>query len=322
MSSTLSSTYEAPVIPSRHFPLRPYCYRRVKGGSWKHVSSSKINDQTYHPSSIKLVTWNVDFHSPQVKARLFIALRYLETQVFKCPRGEAPEPCVIMLQEVHRDALPHLLDYEWVRNHFVVTPISHIRWPNECHYGNVTLVSRSLIVVKTCILHFGHSSMSRAGVVVDIKLNTPATAAESREVTMRLINTHLESLPQGEQYRLIQMSILATYLKKKDEVQGGVIVGDMNAICPSDASIAEDVGLRDAWKKGDSDESGFTWGYQGGGEFPAARLDKVLYLPRRGYRVDEPSRIGIGLRAEYIEGGEDIWVSDHYGLVATLRVLR
>lgn len=146
--------------------------------------------------------------------------------------------------------------------------------------------------------------MSRAGVVVDIKLNTPATAAESREVTMRLINTHLESLPQGEQYRLIQMSILATYLKKKDEVQGGVIVGDMNAICPSDASIAEDVGLRDAWKKGDSDESGFTWGYQGGGEFPAARLDKVLYLPRRGYRVDEPSRIGIGLRAEYIEGGD------------------
>jgi tyrosyl-DNA phosphodiesterase 2 len=227
-----------------------------------------------------------------------------------------------MLQEVHRDALPHLLEYEWVRNHFVVTPISHTRWPNENDYGNVTLVSRSLVVVKACILHFGHSSQARTGVVVDIKLNTPATAAESREVTMRLINTHLESMPEGEQCRPIQMSILAAYLKKKDQVQGGVIAGDMNAISPSDASIAEDVGLRDAWRKLDGDESGFTWGYQGGGNFPPSRLDKVLFLPRRGYRVDEPSRIGIDLRAEYIEGGEDIWVSDHYGLVATLRVLR
>jgi tyrosyl-DNA phosphodiesterase 2 len=227
-----------------------------------------------------------------------------------------------MLQEVHSDALPHLLDYGWIRDHFVVTPINHTRWPNESHYGNVTLVSRTLVVVKACILHFGHSSQSRAGVVVDIKLNTPATAAESREVTMRLINTHLESLPDGVHYRPIQLSILASYLKKRDEVQGGVIAGDMNAIGPSEVGFPVDVGLRDAWRKPDGDESGFTWGYQGGGDFPAARLDKVLYLPRRGYKVDEPGRIGIDLRAEYTEGGEDIWVSDHYGLVATLRVLR
>jgi tyrosyl-DNA phosphodiesterase 2 len=318
----MSSIADEPVIPSHHYPLKVYHYRRAKGGAWKHVSGSKINDQTYHPSSIKIVTWNVDFQSPQVRARVHVALQYLEKHVFKCPRGEAPEPCVIMLQEVHSDALPHLLDYGWIRDHFVVTPINHTRWPNESHYGNVTLVSRTLVVVKACILHFGHSSQSRAGVVVDIKLNTPATAAESREVTMRLINTHLESLPDGVHYRPIQLSILASYLKKRDEVQGGVIAGDMNAIGPSEVGFPVDVGLRDAWRKPDGDESGFTWGYQGGGDFPAARLDKVLYLPRRGYKVDEPGRIGIDLRAEYTEGGEDIWVSDHYGLVATLRVLR
>ena len=316
-----SADYEDPVIPSRHFPLKVYYYRHGKG-EWKHVPSSKANEQTYHPSSIKVVTWNVDFQNPQAKARLFAALRYLEVHVFKCPSGEAPEPCIIMLQEVHRDALPHLLEYEWVRNQFVVTPISHTRWPNEGYYGNVTLVSKSLVVVNACILHFGHSSQSRTGVMVDTKLNTPATAAESREVTMRFINTHLESLPDGETYRLIQLSMLASYLKKKNEVHGGVIAGDMNAIGPLDVSLPADEGLKDAWKKQENDESGFTWGYQGGGDFPRARLDKVLYLPRRSYRVDEPSRIGIDLRAEYVEGGEDIWVSDHYGLVATVRVLR
>ena len=319
----MSSDYdESPVIPSRHFPIKAYYYRHAKGGIWKHVSSNKINERTYHPSSIKIVTWNVDFQNAQVKARLFVVLRYLEMHIFKCPPGEPPEPCVIMLQEVHRDALSHLLENEWVRDNFVITPISHTRWPNESLYGNVTLISRSLVVVKACILHFGHSSQSRTGVAVDIKLNTPSTAAESREVTMRLINTHLESLEEGEQYRPIQMSILASYLKKREEVQGGVIAGDMNAISPSDTSLAEDFGLKDAWKKPHNDESGFTWGYQGGGNYPAARLDKVLYVPRRSYRVDEPSRIGVDLRAGYVEGGEDIWVSDHYGLVATLRVLR
>ena len=69
---------------------------------------------------------------------------------------------------------------------------------------------------------------------------------------------------------------------------------------------------------GDMDENGFTWGYQerDPGRFPPGRLDKILYLPRRGYKMDPPERIGVGLKT-----GGGAWVSDHYGLDSTLRLV-
>lgn len=83
------------------------------------------------------------------------------------------------------------------------------------------------------------------------------------------------------------------------------------------------LGLRDAWRKGDQDERGFTWGEQPECDYPAARFDKILYLPRRGYRVDEPQRIGVGLKinSDRLPGGS-LWCSDHAGLWTKLHVLR
>jgi tyrosyl-DNA phosphodiesterase 2 len=116
--------------------------------------------------------------------------------------------------------------------------------------------------------------------------------------------------------------LIAKFLKQ-ETIFGGIVCGDMNAIGPEDTPIVGQVGLRDAWRKGDKDERGFTWGYQGGGDYPAARLDKILFLPRRGYKVDEPQRVGVGVKT----GDEDrqvdaVWTSDHYGLVTTVRVFR
>jgi tyrosyl-DNA phosphodiesterase 2 len=95
----------------------------------------------------------------------------------------------------------------------------------------------------------------------------------------------------------------------------------MNSISPEDVTIAKEVGLRDSWRKGDAD-NGKTWGYQGqnDGNFPKNRLDKILYLPSMGYKLDEPRRIGVGARIR--EGTSDeFWVSDHYGLETALRML-
>jgi tyrosyl-DNA phosphodiesterase 2 len=106
-------------------------------------------------------------------------------------------------------------------------------------------------------------------------------------------------------------------------VAGGVVAGDMNTIMPEDEGIEKEVGLRDAWRKG-SVEIGKTWGYQGQNEqkFPCARLDKIFYLPWRGYKIDEPRRIGVGVKIKGSSSGETLWASDHYGLESTLRMTK
>ncbi|RDB25771.1 Protein disulfide-isomerase erp38 [Hypsizygus marmoreus] len=316
MSSMTSMSYEQ--IPNKLVTSKVFQYRPQKD-AWRHVSERKMAGRVDHPSSILIVTWNLDFQSAYIKERLHAALRHLQSHVFKCDKGEEPAASCIMFQEVHPEALSHLLEDEWVRNYFLVTPISHTKWPGA-DYGNVTLVSRTVVVARASILHFGYSQMGRGAVVVDVKLNT-VTAQRPREITLRLINTHLESMPVGAPMRPVQMAVLASLLRRKEEVQGGVIAGDMNAIAASDYDIPGDVGLKDAWKRPNSDEMGFTWGYQGGGDYAKARLDKVLFVQRKVYAVDEPKRVGLGIRA-YDEYGVPVtFASDHYGLVASVRAL-
>ena len=94
----------------------------------------------------------------------------------------------------------------------------------------------------------------------------------------------------------------------------------MNAIGKGDETIGKNFGLRDAWRKSTGDDRGLTWGFQGQneGNHPANRLDKIYYLPGMGYKVEEPRTIGVGLKIG--EGGDALWVSDHYGLDTTLRM--
>lgn len=303
--------------PNRLVKSKAYQYRSDKN-AWRHVSDRKNAAQIHHPSSLTVVTWNIDYQSPNVEARTEGVLRHLEGFVFQ---GKEPEACCIMLQEVHPQALEHLLADEWVRTHFTVTPISPAKWPIP-DYGNVTLVSHSVIVSSAAILTFAYSQHGRGAVVLDLKLNTAAN--DSREITLRMINTHLESLLEGTHVRPLQLAVLASLVRKKEEVKGGVIVGDMNAIEVSDERLALDVGLKDAWRKPNQDPAGFTWGHQSPSEkFPPGRLDKVLYVERRKlYTVDEPRRIGIKLAPidEYGVPIPEEYASDHYGLSASLRV--
>lgn len=135
-------------------------------------------------------------------------------------------------------------------------PVSADKWPAGMQYGNVSLVSRSIAVASASQLEFSMSRMGRTGLVVDIKLTGP-----SRDVILRVINTHLESLPTGAPARPRQMALLAGLLKTEG-IGGGVIAGDMNPINRSDMTLVADMGLRDTWKRGDSDPEGFTWGFQ------------------------------------------------------------
>jgi len=276
---------------------------------WKHVS--RRDKEGVPPSKVQIVTWNIDFQAQWPVERLMAALNHLEVEVFDCRDGEPPPPCCILLQEVHARVLPDLLRNEWVRANFFVTPIDAKKWPSDT-FGNVTLVERSIKVLNASLLKFGGSSMRRSAVISDLKLRTPAGGDD---IAVRIINTHLESLQQGAEARPFQLRLCADMLKD-DKICGGVVAGDMNAISPTDETLAQQNGLRDSWWR-TSDHSGNTWGYQGGGDFPKGRLDKILFLPQRGFRVSEPARVGVGVKVERFQ----VWVSDHYGLTSDLDVM-
>lgn len=316
------------VLPSMQtmvLKLKPYRFRPSKN-AWKHAATfglrNDIPPEEKKPpcSQMRIITWNIDFSSKHAEERLTVCLRHIEEDVLQCKAGGAPEPCCILLQEVSDTVMPHLLRDTWVRKWFTVAPHSSVKWPKGAHYGNITLVSRSLTIAECDILHYGHTGMDRTSLCVKIRLNYPGPSRETAIICV--VNTHLESLPQGAVCRPRQLEMCSRFLRLRG-VSGGVVAGDMNTIMPEDEGIEKEVGLRDAWRKGSAD-SGKTWGYQGQNEekHPCGRLDKIFYLPSRGYKVDEPRRIGVGVKIKGTSSSETLWASDHYGLETTLRMMK
>ncbi|KAF9816658.1 hypothetical protein IEO21_03963 [Rhodonia placenta] len=266
------------------------------------------------PSSLRLVTWNVN-SATYSQLRLRCILTYLGTLIR--PHGVGPiEPCCILLQEVSLNALDFLLTMDWVLNDFLIIPAGSVQWPRGAQYGNVTLISKNIPFVAGQWLDFAASSMGRNALITDVAVRH---SQSGRTLTLRIANTHLESLPENALIRAAQLSYIAEKLRRPT-VHGGVVAGDMNAICPNDQVIHRQAGLVDA-HPGPENERSFTWGYQPRTAFPPGRLDRMYFTPQRmswdsvQLKVDEPSRIGMGLQAG------NLWASDHYGLMSTVRFL-
>lgn len=312
--------------------LKPHRFSRG-AREWRRTSRGSRDDiELSPPSSICVLTWNIDFMTEYPKTRMFRALEYIQNDIFNCKDGQKPPPCCLLFQEIHYYAFPIILDYPWVQKYFTVAPASADDFPIP-HYGVVTLVSKSIPVSLVQSLHFGNSYMGRNALMVDLKLSPPGSRQKdrngegsrssgesersftSRYLTLRLANTHLESLPVGAYARPVQLANIAAYLNQEDLV-GGVVCGDMNIIGPSDLYIHEQAGLLDAWN-GEDEEEGYTWGYQPPSQFPPGRLDRVFYTQAcaMNCKVSRPERVGIDVMAE----GE--WVSDHYGLLTTISIL-
>lgn len=299
-------------------PLRAVRYSSHKR-RWMQTSNCANGIREPMPSWMRLASWNVDFAAKNPKKRLVAALAYIQREVFGCRMpSERPDPCCILLQEVSVSAFTTILTNEWVQRYFVVVPSSTDKWPYSATYGTVTLVSRTVPVSNAFTIDFGNSQMRRNALFVDVKLCVPVSPhmpqLSDGIVTVRIANTHLESLPAGEQARPLQMRLIAESLQEYD-LRGGVVAGDMNAIGPSDMTLPEECGLIDAWPNGDDDEAGLTWGYQPRNQYPPGRLDKVLFTTRGGFEVEVPERFGVGGRTE---SGE--WISDHFGLKTTMYV--
>jgi len=278
-------------------------------GQWNYTQQAP-NDNSL-PTSLKVITWNVDFARPEAARRLTAALDYLQFFAFPGHRRGKPPHCLILLQEIHIDAFDTLLAHPWVQEWFTVVPGSAEQgWPEGWTYGTVTLVHAPL--ANSVCVHYEQSYMGRNALVTDITVGGGG-GAEHRGRILRVINTHLESLPQGTPMRVAQMGVIAGMLKEV----GGIACGDMNAIAPSDATLPGQNGLSDAWehRRDGEEEEGTTWGYQPRSRFPPGRLDKILYTESDAFSIKDVRRVAVGLK---MPGGG--WVSDHYGLVCSVEV--
>jgi len=269
--------------------------------------------------------------------RLAAALDYLQLYAFPAYEGWQPPRCLILLQEVERDAFLALLAHPWVQAWFMVVPGSPQEgWPQggSHRYGTVTLIARSVMLASSACVHFKESQMGRNALATDVLLG----GAEPHARVLRVINTHLESLPAGARRRAAQLNVIARLLRSggtEPAFVGGIVCGDMNAIALSDATLPEQNGLLDAWEEQrrrhrrhtwsrwvglegeDEVEEGMTWGYQPRCEFPPGRLDKILYTDSDAFEMKGIRRLGIELRVSTPDGRMD-WVSDHYGLLCNV----
>lgn len=321
-------------LPSSGGPLSIYTYSVTKN-RWARTPYANANAgsaESSAPSQIRVLTWNVNFLAPQAPERLRCILAHIQHVVLSCPNGEAPPPSVLLLQEIEEGVLPVLLADAWLRAHFRATPVSKWNWPQRAHYGNVSLVSHDVPVCAAAGLVFPGSHMARGALVVDVLLagaddasaSEASGAPRSQPVRFRIANTHLESLKQGAAQRPEQLKLVACALREAS-LLGGVVCGDMNAISAGDRKTLKEVGLVDAYLGSDSDADadsdddaeGHTWGYQPACGFPPGRLDKVLHTGGRGFAVERPVRVGVGLQT-----ADGQWASEHYGLLTTVSITR
>ncbi|KAF9030940.1 hypothetical protein BDZ89DRAFT_1064261 [Hymenopellis radicata] len=283
--------------PTTKKSLKVYRFRHSqKHTGWKHV---KVDDTKKE--------WAGHHTKPSdsIKLRIRKALELLQFTIFEC-QEDSPGPCVIHLQEINRQGFDALREHEWIRNHFGITPRGPEKWPGPHQvYGNVTLIEKSIPIYGVAIYNFGPSTQERTAIQLDVRL---------RGLTLRLINTHLESMsgPQHKWERMRQLKECEKMVKKVNH--GGLIAGDVNAI---DADFDDNVralGLRDAALE--TGELGHTWGDQSPPHadiWPRGRLDRLLYHSgAQSFKVRNIDTIGVGLRYE------NVWVSDHFGLVADI----
>ena len=284
--------------------LRPL---RIKGfspeeGRW----TTKFPTSDTPVFTLRVVSWNIDFFTPDPAGRMAHILEYLQERVLT----DCPKPSCILLQELTDESFEALLESEWVQEHFVVTPPNTKRW--RASYGLATLVSRHARVRNAQMLQFHRTTMGRGAIFVDIEMFVPGSMGETRIV--RIANTHLESLPEGERSRPAQLRAIADLLRDKAVTGGGIVGGDMNMIRPVDQDIHVRAGLVDGCAN--PTLADYTWGWQPPTRFPPGRLDRIFFC---GDNIlwNPIQVIGRGVKTRDTEQ----WVSDHFGLATTVELV-
>ncbi|RDW68873.1 endonuclease/exonuclease/phosphatase family protein [Aspergillus mulundensis] len=310
---------------------------------WRPVSPPKHNAP--HPPAgvptdkIHLLSWNIDFTTPLAEERMTAALKYLGDLQAEHEKSDG-SPTVIFFQEMVASDLHLINETPWVREKFYMTDLSGGHW--RSYYGTTTLIDRRLSPERVFRVPYKLSAMQRDALFVDVKVE---------DSVIRLCNTHLESLASGVSRRPVQLKLASTFMHgtngssndntgpSKDAIslptpQAAILAGDLNAFAPEDAVAPGECNLEDAYLAvggTEGAEEGFTWGYQSPSEFAPSRMDKVLFSGRIEPLAFRLMGKGLKIRVDVRNSDEeendpaddpfeDIWVTDHFGLVADFRI--
>ena len=296
--------------------------------------NQKCRDDLLPGSILKIVSWNLQWSTPDPARRVTAALDHLQDRF-----GTAPGPLVVMLQEVCQESLQALLENPWVQRNFNMTDSTPPRSIHDDVHGDsfvfkklyweakpyftLMMLPKSLRILDCFRVPFV-SRMGRDALFVDIPISAGGQSISGRSV--RLCTTHLESLYGNETHRSSQLATISKLIKetraKDHENIAGFVGGDMNAITPSEHNLhrTNEVDLRDVWedipaplvpvlKPFQKDMSfgqarGNTWGYQSKESSTRKRLDKFYYTGHlETVPLSEPQdvtgkigRIGIGCK--------------------------
>lgn len=271
-------------------------------------------------TTIRLLSWNIDFQAQGGPIRMAGALHYLEELITTI---SAEIPVIIFLQEMVANDLKLIKSASWIRSRFAITDVDPSNW-SSFTYGTTTLIDRRIPVARVFRAYYKETQMDRDAFCVDIP------TLPNNERIIRFCNSHLESLPISPPIRPGQMAEVSQHLHDPS-IHGGVLAGDLNSIQPFDYTLHSENNLKDAYLEGggqEGNEEGFTWGYQSYAalreRFGCQRLDKILYCGK--VEVKALQRIGIDVKVE--EGkrekmrsfGALEYVTDHYGLMADVVV--
>ena len=296
------------------FSPRPQRFYAFEDGSWQGGWRLDTCADSDLPTvtTIKLISWNIDFQAPASQMRMARALEYLEQLISGVPTST---PSMILLQEITASDLELIQNADWIRQSFFITESSSSKnWLRS--YGTVTLIDRRLHVTSVFRIRY-HSMMGRDGLFVDVQDDTCNT--------LRVCNTHLESLVADPPLRPGQVKLAVTHLNHHT-IDAGVMAGDFNAIQEFDKTLHSENGLKDAFLECGGEEGsdeGWTWGmqcmYGEGAKYGCSRMDKIWYYG--GLEMRNLEEIGAGVKIE-IPGVDSLFVTDHLGLMVDVVFVR
>jgi tyrosyl-DNA phosphodiesterase 2 len=279
------------------------------------------------PSRIALLVWNVSFAPPHRRQRLDCIVQHIIESVFS--GQDPPPPCVILLQEVHQQALPLLLAHPFIRAHFAVSSVSCHSWPQPCLLGNVTLVTDGIPVYANFTVEFPSTLTARHVTFVDIGISSyhliqsfSGSESESLDLLgthsrLRVGNVQLESLINyAQRARPHQLHLLGDFLSCGG-LDGGVLGGDIGIMDESEEYAPKAAGLIDTFNGPIG--TGMTWGDQPASEIGPKRFDRIYITDTSLVEVTSPRLIGAGLQTRPTSDGPT-WASEHCGLLASVEM--
>ena len=182
-------------------------------------------------------------------------------------------------------------------------------WAGRPEYGNSILVRSPLQAASPERLDLG---MNRSALRVAISTSGGSVVA--------MVVTHLHHVPVDESEREGQARALVTWLAERPAPGGTIVVGDFNAE-PVEATyqVMVDAGFRSAYREANGTEPDVTW--PSGIQAPGMDIDGdpgcLDYIWLTGELHAETSRLAWDRPAV---GDPTLYPSDHFGLVARIRV--